>query len=198
MLKESFTFNPGTLGVNLEDIDEKIHRFIKADLDVAASRGEAEMKAKAPWKDHTTDARNGLQAEAEGRDTFYQLTMGHGVEYGIYLEKSNGGRFQIVMPVLVATAQAFMESLTDMFAQLDNPAPILPAITPGVGYDRGTSQGAIEHGQHVRGATEHAVKKPRVFFRGEGGRFVHYKGAKIGKGSTKTKGTKSTKRTKKG
>jgi hypothetical protein len=193
--KESFTFNPGELGRNLDTIDAKIHRFIKTDLDVAASRGEVEMKAKAPWKDRTAAARAGLWAEAEGRDDFYQLAMGHTAEYGIYLEKMEGGRFQIIMPVLVATARAFMESLTDMFQQLDNPAPILPAITPGIGFEQGTSQGAIEHGQHVRGAIEKAIKKPRVYFRSEGGRFVAHKGVTIGTGrTTNTSKTRRTRR----
>ena len=178
LFRERFTFNEGSLGRNIDTLDERIHRFIKTDLDVAASRGEAEMKAKAPWRNRTWNARNTLWAEADSRPGFYQLYMGHGMEYGIYLEKSNGGKFQIIMPTLIATARAFMESLEEMLHDLDNPTPVLPVVAPGIGIERGTSQGAIEHGQHVRGAAEKVFKKSnkvRIYFRDVRGRFVSTK-----------------------
>lgn len=198
--RESFTFNQGSLGRNLDTLDEKIHHFIAADLDVAAGRGEAKMKTDAPWRDRTTEARTTLWATADSHGDSYQLYMGHGAEYGIYLEKSNGGRFQVVMPTLVATARAFMESLTDMLYQLDNPTPVLGAIEPGVAGQRGTSQGAGEHIEHVKGATEKTAKtsrRPQIYFRTGGGQFASYKNVKLGAGHTKsTKKTAKTKKTK--
>jgi Bacteriophage HK97-gp10, putative tail-component len=179
LYERSFTFDQGSLGRNLDTIDEKIHRFIKEDLEVAAARGQIQLKADAPWTDRSGDARRELWAEADSDHVGnYRLDMGHGVEYGIYLEKSNGARFQVIMPTLVTIARAFMESLEQMFAQLDNPAPIFPIVAPGVGAHQGTSQGAIEHGQHVRGAVEKTfrkIKKTRFFFRDAKGRFVSTK-----------------------
>jgi hypothetical protein len=188
---ESFSFNEGDLGRNLATLDDRIHRFIKADLDVAAGRGETIMKTTHPWRNRTGNAEAGLWADAEddGRGR-YQLYMGHGVEYGIYLEKSNGGRFQIVMPTLVETARAFMESLTQMLEHLDSPG-VVEVASPGVGFERGTSQGAIEHGQHVRGAAEKAFKKVnklKLYFRDAKGRFISTKT------TAKTAVTKRTRR----
>jgi hypothetical protein len=194
--RESFSFDQGSLGRNLAVMDEKIHHFIASDLEVAAGRGEEQMKKDAPWRNRTWEARNTLWAESKSEEQGkYQLYMGHGAEYGIYLEKSNGGRFQVVMPTLIATAHAFMQSLTEMLHQLDNPAPVLGAIEPGVSAQRGTSQGAIEHAQHVKGATEKTINKPRYYFRGEAGRFASYKGVTLGTGHTKK--TPKTRRTKK-
>jgi hypothetical protein len=197
---ESFSFDQGILGRNLDTMDEKVRRFIKTDLDIAAGRCEAQMKTDAPWRDRTTDARNGLWSEAINQEDRFQLYAGHGVEYGIYLEKSNGGRFQVVMPTLIATAVAFMQSLTEMLHELDNPAPVLGAIEPGVRAQRGTSQGAGEHAEHVKGATEKTAHKARIYFRGEGGRFAAYKNVHLGTGhknvTKKTKKTTKTKRTK--
>jgi hypothetical protein len=192
----NFTFDQGSLGRNLATFDEKVHEFIKHDLEVTAARGEVVMKAHAPWKDETGEARAGLWCDPWwDRSGHYSILMGHTAEYGIYLEKSNGGRFQIVMPTLVAVSRAFMESLEGMLNQLDNPAPVAAIIAPGVGATQGTSQGVIEHGQHVRGAAE----KPKFYFRNERGQFVSTKISITPKPKTKRTsktGTKSTAKTK--
>lgn len=197
--QRSFTFDQGSLGLNLDTMEEKVHHFISTDLDAAAARGEVEMKTEAPWRDRTTAARSGLWADADSLGSNYKLYMGHAVEYGIYLEKSNDGKFQIVMPTLIATAHAFMESLTGMLDQLDNPSPILGAIEPNLSTQRGTSQGASEHGRYVKGATEKTANKPRVLFRNAKGQFVSTKNVKVGTGHTKsTAKTTTTNRTRRG
>jgi hypothetical protein len=69
-----------------------------------SGRIEAHMKANAPWTDRTTNARNGLHSVTRverlpGR-TRIIVESGHSVDYGIYLERANGGRFAIVAPTL--------------------------------------------------------------------------------------------------
>jgi len=172
---EGFTFNQGNLGLNLDTFDERVDRWIKTDLKMAGERAEDQMKMYAPWRDRTWHARTTLWAGDTSESDFYRLTLGHGAEYGIFLEKSNEGRFQIIMPTLVAISRAFMESLEGMLEQLDDPAPILPLVEPGAGMDKGTSQGVTERAHAVKGAAEKVAKKvtkPRIYFRGEGGRFV--------------------------
>jgi hypothetical protein len=195
LYERNFTFDQGSLGRNLATMDEKVHHFIATDLNTAAARGREQMYQDRPWRDRTSKARNGLWSDTDTHGGNYRLWMGHGVQYGIYLEKSNGGRFQVVMPTLIATAHAFMESLIEMLHQLDNPAPVLGAIEPGIGAQRGTSQGATERAQGVKGVTEKTVRKPRVTFRNERGQFAEYKNVKLGTGHTKT--TKTTAKTKK-
>jgi hypothetical protein len=198
----NFTFSQGSLGRYLDTLDEKLHEYIKHDLQVTAERAQAVLKIEAPWTQtgmvnrwgrmSTGRARNGLWCDpwwdSAGN---YSILMGHEAPYGIYLEEGMGQRFQVVMPVLVAVARGFMESLTAMLNQLDNPAPGA-TVEPGVGAGRGTSQGASGHAEHVKGVTEHATHTPRVSFRNAKGQYTAYKGVKIGEGATKP--TKTTKK----
>lgn len=192
----NFTFDQGSLGRNLAEFDEKVHEFIVRDLEVTAPRAEVVLKAEAPWKDRTGAARDGLWCDPWwDKEGNYSILMGHTVEYGIYLETLWNGKFQVVMPVLVAVARGFMESLTEMLHQLDNPAPVAAAIEPGIGIQEGTSQGATGHAEYVKGATEHAAKKPQVYFRNARGQFTAYKGVKVGAGHTKPTKKTATKKT---
>ena len=203
LLDVSFTFNQGSLGIGLEKLNSDVHDYIMSELRAASSRGEAEMKLRAPWTEtgmtnrwgrrSTGLARSGLWSEASSEHGMYKITMGQGVDYGIYLEKSNGGRYQIIMPVLVETSRAFMESLAGMLEHLHEPAPI-SAVAPGVGIQQGTSQGAAERIQGVRGAAEKAPHKIKTYFRNERGQFTRYKGVTVGTGATST--TRPTKKTK--
>lgn len=208
----SFDFDQGSLGRNLALLPDRIQDFIDRDIDIHAAEGEKTMKTDAPWKNRTWHARNTLWADTNKTPERKTITMGHGAEYGVYLEESNSGRFQIVMPTLVATARSFMRSLEHMFAQLETHAPISPAITPGVGTRPGTSQNTRHRltGEKLTPSTQERV----------GGRFAdqgkgYSKAAKAAKAAAKkteaankrrreryaqrrAEGTLPTKRTKRG
>lgn len=66
-------------------------------------RVETYMKANAPWKDRSGNARQALWAELE-RIVRVMIAInfgqGHGIEYGVYLEFKNAGRYAIVNPTL--------------------------------------------------------------------------------------------------
>jgi len=60
---------------------------------------ESWMKSNASWIDRSSNARQGLYAKPEHFvGEMVEIIMAHGVEYGIYLELSNAGRFAIVNP----------------------------------------------------------------------------------------------------
>lgn len=185
-----FNFDQGNLGRNLELLDRRTRDFLADDLDEHTTAGEAEMKLEAPWKDRTGDARRGLWADNTKTDHNFKIHMGHSMEYGVYLEESNGGEYQIVMPTLLKTARSFMRSLERMFLQLEARTP--PVVAPGTGGRRGTSQGARERlgGAQTR-PTLGVDKRGRVYAKGAKGRFVSVKNMVT---STVTKKTKKTKR----
>lgn len=55
------------------------------------------MKANASWEDETGQAREKLYAEVVTTvKGVTELVVGHGADYGRYLEFSNGGKFAIV------------------------------------------------------------------------------------------------------
>jgi hypothetical protein len=190
---KSFDFDMGSLGRSLAEFDHDAERYIQRAKKEAAIRGEAAMKSEAPWRDRTTAARRGLWAEPFGDARNGGIEMGHTAEYGVYLEESNGGRFQIIMPVLVRVGTAFMQSMEAMFGLMDSPAAAPPVVLPGSTGKRGTSQSIGTRARHaVTGAKiaiEHVGK--RTILRGAKGRFVSRK-AVVFEDTTKT--TKKTRR----
>jgi hypothetical protein len=62
-------------------------------------------RQNAPWTDQTGDARAGLDTEVDNEGTEVVITLSHGVDYGIWLETIQSGRFAIIMPTLEAFAE---------------------------------------------------------------------------------------------
>lgn len=78
---------------------------IRAGVRTLAHRYAAEienyMKANAPWTDRTSNARQTLTATVEDISMdMVQITLAHGVEYGIYLELAHAGVWGIISPTI--------------------------------------------------------------------------------------------------
>lgn len=63
---------------------------------------EAYAKANAPWTDRTGNARQSLFTATEIARDMVTLYLSHGMEYGVFLELCNSGRYAIVLPTLEA------------------------------------------------------------------------------------------------
>ena len=85
-----------------------------------AARGEAQMKARAPWNDQTGNARQGLFGQAETSATGVTVTLGGTVEYQPYLElgTSKMAPRPIIVPVTNETAVALTEDAADLVRRL--------------------------------------------------------------------------------
>jgi len=57
-------------------------------------------KATAPWVDRTGNAREGLNAEVYETNEGVVLDLFHTVDYGLWLETIQSGRFAVIMPTL--------------------------------------------------------------------------------------------------
>lgn len=78
-----------------------VHTGVRAVVQRYAPEVEAWMKSNAPWTDRTGNARQTLHTEVEEVvNEMVSLILAGGVEYQIYLELSNGGRFAIIGPAL--------------------------------------------------------------------------------------------------
>jgi hypothetical protein len=77
-------------------IRDNVHQIVLS----YAPRIEAWMKKNAVWTDRTGNARQGLWSDAERLADEIVLLMGHGVEYGIYLETISAGKWAIITPAL--------------------------------------------------------------------------------------------------
>lgn len=65
-----------------------------------AKQVELYAKNNAAWQDRTGDARAGLEADVELANGEVTLVLGHGVEYGYWLEVIQNGRFAIIQQTI--------------------------------------------------------------------------------------------------
>lgn len=79
-----------------------------------AAEMEAYAKTNAPWQDRTGAARASLSATVEETGPIGTIVLSHGVDYGIWLEVANGGRFAIIAPTIDAFGPRTMRSLQNM------------------------------------------------------------------------------------
>jgi len=76
---------------------------------------ESAAKAEAPWTDRTGNARQGLFSVSDIEGQRVILYLSHGVEYGVYLELCNQGRYAIVLPTLERHYAIIKRALQDLY-----------------------------------------------------------------------------------
>lgn len=103
----SFKFGMGGIDHKLTKFDNKVERALVAVMGFYAPKAEAWMKHNAPWKDRTTNARNGLFTQFFKEASRIGFVLAHRVNYGIYLElprknkKRTGKRsYPIIVPAM--------------------------------------------------------------------------------------------------
>ena len=69
-------------------------------LDELEAEIEGYARDNAPWTDRTGAARAGLTAQGSHSGVELELTLAHTVDYGLWLEVIQSGRFAIIMPTL--------------------------------------------------------------------------------------------------
>lgn len=78
-----------------------IRNGVRAIAQRRAPEIEAWMKTNKIWVDRTGNATQTLSAEVEDVSLdMVAIVMAHGVDYGVYLEFANQGRFSILSPAL--------------------------------------------------------------------------------------------------
>lgn len=81
-----------------------------------ATRIANDARQGAPWTDRTGDARRSLFGRAFRLAMGAVIVVGHGVHYGIYLERRWGGKWAAIMPALQRAYAAVMASLQRLVA----------------------------------------------------------------------------------
>ncbi len=86
--------------------------------DAFCQRLQDDARRNAKWKDRTGNARSGLFAIAEkaAKDCVsIYLSHGYTVDYGVWLELANGGKYAIIMPTLEKDLPQLKKMLDDIF-----------------------------------------------------------------------------------
>ncbi len=74
-----------------------------------AAQMEAHAKINAGWQDRTSMARRGLFGYSMQRDQSLITRIAHTMDYGVYLELANQGRYAILMPTVRRYVADFLE-----------------------------------------------------------------------------------------
>lgn len=109
---------PADLARAVELYGDRVLVAIQAVAGRIATIMQNDAQASAPWTDRTGNARTGLFGTAE-RDVARKLVtiyLSHGpdIDYGIWLELANGGRYQIIMPTIERHLPELMADLRAM------------------------------------------------------------------------------------
>lgn len=118
MIQSRIIMTENSLLPRVMTMDVAIRKGMQATMARYEPIAEARLKERAPWTDRTGNARNGLAARAIlGGDTA-SLVLFHQVPYGIYLELKNGGKYQVIMPVVQEIAPQIMSTMNKILAGL--------------------------------------------------------------------------------
>lgn len=105
-MASGFTFSADAMIVRTEEIDPKMQRALLGVVKYWDGPIERHMKHNAPWRDRTSNARNGLAARGVKKSgNVFAIILSHAVTYGIYLEK--GTRYMRARPIIIPTIEEF-------------------------------------------------------------------------------------------
>ncbi len=107
-----------TLTPGLRKFNDKLDRGLAGVTEHHATRAQSKMKTNARWTDRTTVARTGLGAKAFHEELHHSIVLYHTAPYGIWLEIANNGRYQIIMPTVLAEGVATMNSCRGLLERL--------------------------------------------------------------------------------
>lgn len=74
----------------------------------------ASARENAPWEDKTTHARDGLFGDARNVKDGLRVRISHSMEYGVYLELCNQGRYAILEPTVNKFADDFFREAEEV------------------------------------------------------------------------------------
>lgn len=109
---------PSELARAIEQYGDRVLVGVKAVADYIAGKAQDQMRNDARWTDRTGNARSGLfaVADAAANDAvIIYLSHGHTIEYGLWLEVANGGRYEVVMPTIEANLPVINRMLQNIF-----------------------------------------------------------------------------------
>lgn len=100
LMRANVVYSDKKLRQELRSFDSKLNDTVRAVFDLNSHWGTAWMKINAPWTDDTGAARSGLTATANSAGSIHELLLAYSVNYGIWLEVANSGKFQVLGPAM--------------------------------------------------------------------------------------------------
>lgn len=96
----SFKFDANNLIKGLAEREIKTRAALGLYGDTVAKKMEAHAKSNKPWTDRTGRAKQSLYSDSYWFGNVVRVELGHGVDYGVYLEFCNEKRYAIIKPTI--------------------------------------------------------------------------------------------------
>lgn len=94
---------------NLSTYKEQVYRRAYTGIQILAATNENRAKTNRKWKDRTGQATSSITGSFETTGDNMIAALAIGADHGIFLEKSNGGNYAIVMPTILEQRQQLMD-----------------------------------------------------------------------------------------
>ena len=98
----------------LSDVETKSQVAFRMFATEGAKKFENYAKQNRPWTDRTGQARQRLTGWVEMFSDKIRIHIGHGVDYGIYLELANQRRFAILQKTVNAMSPEILEGFSEL------------------------------------------------------------------------------------
>ncbi len=111
---------PSELAAAIERYGDRVLTAVAAVAQRVATEMQNQAKADAPWTDRTGNARTGIfgtsEADFAARVVTIYLSHGATIDYGLWLELANSGRYGVIMRTMQAQYEPLMQMLREIFA----------------------------------------------------------------------------------
>ena len=98
----------------LAKADTRAKAFLFTAAKYHARRGQTYARENAPWKDRTSNARNGLVGQGFKDRNIFGFVIAGTVTYQPFLETRFSGRYAIILPTLKHEGPEFMKTASRM------------------------------------------------------------------------------------
>lgn len=98
----------------LENAETKSQLAIRMFAQEGAKKFENYAKINRPWTDRTGQARQRLVGWVETFSDKVRIHIGHGVDYGVYLELCNEKRYAILQPTVNACSKEVIQGFNKL------------------------------------------------------------------------------------
>ena len=98
----------------MSDVETKSQVAFRMFATEGAKKFENYAKQNRPWTDRTGQARQRLTGWVEMFSDKIRIHIGHGVDYGIYLELANQKRFAILQQTVNAVSPEILEGFSEL------------------------------------------------------------------------------------
>lgn len=111
---------PSELATAIERYGDRVLTTVAAIAQYTATQMQNDAKRDATWTDRTGNARTGLfgTSEADFAAKVVTIYLSHSavIDYGVYLELANEGRYGIIMRTMQNHYEPLMQMLREAFA----------------------------------------------------------------------------------